>query len=478
MKKLIHILIAANLALVSLVLATGVVNAWIHGFSYAASCSTFPVSIVCGGTGLQVPAQVNVYNYLNSSQLNAVQSGVNTTDVSSAISNAIASCPAAGCDLYFPQGYYYSSTCNFTISVPTRVHGDGSRSNDNNTPNAVSSVACAASSQNLFVVTANYGKFENIALVDTTGVSRTAGAAIQVKNSNSDNLQGVSYDDVFVEGFYIGFDIQVSYSWHMRDVLAQDAVEYEVSIQNTANQDDGDYTISDSNFFGLAGAPCDLYLSGGGGANIHGNKFESNTTTVVTGVCVATGATVSSQISIVNNHFENMSGPAISWTSQFVGGMIASNFIRVNTNNQPAIAMSNCGSRSSTLIGPNFIYLNNQTAAITLSSCNNVNIAQQQVQVGVGETTAAPNTWVSASSSTVANAGLATPFVLGATSQYDNLYNGSGSSAIPTCNSGAAGTEAWVSDGKASPTYLSTYAAADGAATQKVACNGSNWQYH
>lgn len=56
-------------------------------------------------------------------------------------------------------------------------------------------------------------------------------------------------------------------------------------------------------------------------------------------------------------------------------------------------------------------------------------------------------------------------------------YNGAGGSAIPTCNSGAAGSYALVTDGKASPTAGSNYAAADGAAKQAVWCNGANWLY-
>lgn len=81
------------------------------------------------------------------------------------------------------------------------------------------------------------------------------------------------------------------------------------------------------------------------------------------------------------------------------------------------------------------------------------------------------NAWI-ACSGTGTN-GLATANRL----QAVTAYNGSGGSAIPTCNAGAAGSFATVSDGKASPTAGSAYAAADGAATQAVWCNGSGWVY-
>ena len=61
--------------------------------------------------------------------------------------------------------------------------------------------------------------------------------------------------------------------------------------------------------------------------------------------------------------------------------------------------------------------------------------------------------------------------------QPQTLYNGSGGSAIPGCGANQAGSIATVSDGKASPTANTAYAAGDGAAKQPVWCSGSGWVY-
>jgi len=62
--------------------------------------------------------------------------------------------------------------------------------------------------------------------------------------------------------------------------------------------------------------------------------------------------------------------------------------------------------------------------------------------------------------------------------QPQTQYAGSGGSAIPTCNSAMAGSIATVSDGKTSPTYLSAYAAADGAKQRSVVCLENAWVYN
>lgn len=67
----------------------------------------------------------------------------------------------------------------------------------------------------------------------------------------------------------------------------------------------------------------------------------------------------------------------------------------------------------------------------------------------------------------------------GATLQANFLYSGSTGLAIPSCAAVVGVAWALVTDGKASPTTGTVYAAADGAAKQPVYCIGGNasWFY-
>src|SRR5881394_1459545 len=58
------------------------------------------------------------------------------------------------------------------------------------------------------------------------------------------------------------------------------------------------------------------------------------------------------------------------------------------------------------------------------------------------------------------------------TSQQSTGYSVAGT-PLPTCNAGAKGTFAWVSDAT-TPTYLATYAGS-GAVVAPVFCNGTSW---
>ena len=268
---------------------------------------------------LQELAGFTTFGWFNVKAYGAIGDG--TTDDTTAINDAIAALIAAGRGvLYFPSGTYKATAGLTTISVPALIRGDGSANYDGDEP--ISQVLCTSATANLFTVTAEHAKFENIALKNTAGGTPSAGSAISTQGAHLE--QRVDYDGVVIHRFWIGFDIRVGGQWTMHDCFVYDPVKYAVKIQNTVNDDAGDWVISDSEFSADAfAADAAIRIESSGGGKINNCKINVGyppTNTFVNGIELGVTAGVDTIILMVTNcSIENVSGHGISVTSATTG---------------------------------------------------------------------------------------------------------------------------------------------------------------
>lgn len=319
-------------------------------------------------------SNINVFSYLSVAQQAAVLGGTNTTDVTAPISAAINSCPSNGCQLYFPPGYYYTSTCNFTLANAVTILGGGSRALDGT--GYVSVIACAAGSSSLFTVTAPYALFSQIALLDVAG-SRTAGSAVLVNDSTNVN-QKVDYTQFMADGFYDTIDIRVGNSWSMTSSVIQNSKHYGIRIQNTVNADAGDWFIgSGVNIYPANGAVAGVrYESSGGGKLGPGLKFTPNSGTFANCISVNFGSTTSTQMTIADVHCEGVSAAGFDITNtNWLGFDIHDNYVRTNSVTAAAI---NINGLARGHIGPNILVGNGGAVAIATTNMSNVSIDIQK----------------------------------------------------------------------------------------------------
>ena len=205
---------------------------------------------------------INVKNY------GALGDGSN--DDTTAIANAIAAIPSTGGVLYFPPGTYKTSG-GFTLAYPTKVIGCGMGNFDGA---AITQINCTSSNTALFTVTADYSKFENISLENTYAGTPTSGSA-GIKTNGTYLEQKVDYDSVSIYGFYINFDIEVGAQWTANDIFSMNPVKYGMKIQNTVNNDGGDWSIVNSNFNTIDyNADAAIRIESSGGGKINGVKIN------------------------------------------------------------------------------------------------------------------------------------------------------------------------------------------------------------
>lgn len=332
-----------------------------------------PPSGGSSGSG-PIPA-INVASCLSAAQLTAVQSGGNTTDVTACINSSIATCnTAARCKLYFPAGYYYSSTCNLTaLTAAVTVQGDGTRSLDGT--QIVSTVACGTNAVPLFTVNSLIGLFRDIGLLSTGFTPASGSSAIIVNNGASNNLQEVNYENIQVDGFYDSVDVRVGNSWHLMYSVLQNCVHWCVRVQNTVLADAGDWSIAYNNIYPASAALAGVRMESSGGAKIVHNQIVANSGTIVDCINVDTTGHNSEQIEISGNKCESSTGIPINvvrgWSLMKINDNTLKSSVAGVVN--PAIFCSTC---TNTIIQGNA--LQGSGNAITLVSANLLTIGCNQ----------------------------------------------------------------------------------------------------
>lgn len=165
--------------------------------------------------------------------------GNGTTDDTASINSAIAQLNAVGRGvLYFPVGTYKTTASLTTITANCTVLGDGSQAGYGGPVSLINSTSTTAP---VFTSTAAYTRYERLAIVNTAGAAKTAGAAI-VAGSGAWN-QRTMYDDLYIANFYDGIDSRGGTYWTMRDCVIFDSYRYGIRIRNTADPDAGDWLL-------------------------------------------------------------------------------------------------------------------------------------------------------------------------------------------------------------------------------------------
>lgn len=263
--------------------------------------------------------------------------GDGSTDDTAAVNLAIAALNTATKGvLYFPAGTYKCTSALTTITASGTILGDGMGAYDGSA--YVSAVLQTSATANLFTITGKTVLFRDIGLFNTNAGTPSAGAGIQV--SGAFIGQKVDLDSVVVSGFYINVDRQVGSQWVNHNVWNWKAVLYGEKIQNTVNQDAGDWEISGCNYYADTHNPTALIRQeGAGGGKIVGSKFNGHSGATATNsllVAIPTGR-ATSVLTVAGNSFENMSGDAILITTTGTGQVgafaIAGNQFGLYSNN-------------------------------------------------------------------------------------------------------------------------------------------------
>ena len=193
--------------------------------------------------------------------------GDGSTNDQTAVYTASQQIPETGGVLYFPPGEYMLTDA-IALANPTLIMGCG-MGNIPSEPSygckGITTINQTINNKGGFIVTAIYAKFQNIAIINSSAYASTSGAGIQT--SGADIQQRVDYDSVSVDGFWIDIDVQVGATWTGRSLFIANPQKYGIKIQNTVNNDAGDWAISDSDFYAYsyaADAAIRIESSGGG----------------------------------------------------------------------------------------------------------------------------------------------------------------------------------------------------------------------
>jgi len=250
--------------------------------------------------------------------------GDGTTDDTAALNLAIAAFNAMGRGrLHFPAGTYKITAALTTITAQGVISGDGmSIGTTTKMPlaeeanNFGTKITCTSATADVFTVTAQALKFQDLVIVNTAATTPSAGSGIKVAGTHSN--QKVDFESVGVEGFYINFDVQVGYTWTMHNCSVMSPVLYGVRINNSVTVDAGDWAISDTSLFqGYYDSSEAIRVEGAGGGKIVNVKINSYLFTFDDGIKVVPANTVIMAIS--NTSIENVRGYGINIAASSLG---------------------------------------------------------------------------------------------------------------------------------------------------------------
>jgi len=309
--------------------------------------------------------------------------GNGSTDDTAAVSSAITALTSgSGGVLYFPRGSYKTSG-GFYITVPTMVMGDGNADSHSDVllPNATTRLLCTSASANLLTLNSAGCSIRDIALINTTSGSTTAGAGLVVANRD-DNMH---ISRVSVSRFYNCIDVQTAFMWRMDGCLIINPFHYGLKIADSYNPDWGDFSISNTEFTSgsFDGATAIRHESGGGMymANCKIDGWKATTSGSVHRFAHAydlspAGTTSSSIIEMANCSLENVSGDVISvntsgstnWKFLIFNGLQFG--LYAITGHAIKLSSDTLGNLSNVLISNNIFYTDYGSAASAVDLTN------------------------------------------------------------------------------------------------------------
>jgi hypothetical protein len=247
--------------------------------------------------------------WINVKSYGAVGDGIE--DDTESIQDAIDVIPSTGGVLYFPPGTYKTSG-GFTLSYPTTIMGGGKGTRDG-TSNAISKVTCTSATESLFTLAAHGSSVNNIALVNSSGTTPSAGAGITVTAGDLTN-----FVDVSVKGFWIDIDIQDGAEWTMRGCWLISPVKYGLKIDHADFDDAGDAKISDCAIYSdTYNADAGIRYIGSSGLKITNLKINKalDEKKFVHGIDIYSASQTFGILLIANSSIENVTGNAINLTT-------------------------------------------------------------------------------------------------------------------------------------------------------------------
>lgn len=281
---------------------------------------------------------VDVFHFATGPDQTSISAGTGN-DVTYAVTAAIAALPAKGGVLYFRPGRYVTSG-GFTISKNCWVLGCGQNYYGAAT-DYITQVEDSIGNNVLFTVTADFCQFENITLVCTATASSGSSAVLVNTNAVSQPLTFLAqcnYDRVTTQGFYDAVDVRVATQWTAHQCNFIRFAHWGMRLQNTINNDAGDWYVDGCFFSCAAGAAAAIRYESGGGGKITNNKILNDSGHFTNGISIDTsGATASGQIKIEGNIIEQCTGAPISinftgWnTLDIYGNVLICSFVTANS---------------------------------------------------------------------------------------------------------------------------------------------------
>lgn len=202
--------------------------------------------------------------------------GNNSTDDTASIYAAINAMPISGGELYFPPGTYIIGE-PINVTKPMTIEGAGmagTTSTSSLSTAAITALVMSTTTGTVFDVTATTTTFRNLSIINSNNSTKTAGNAIHVHAASPNIWQKVDYDSILTYGFYTDISSESGAYWVMNNVYIAAPTKYGLYIQDTNNQDAGDWSISNSSFVPSIGNPdAAIYIAGSGGGKIVNTKI-------------------------------------------------------------------------------------------------------------------------------------------------------------------------------------------------------------
>lgn len=189
-------------------------------------------------------------NKQNGFMVNVVDYGADSTghtDCTTAIQNALDAVPIKGAIVFFPAGKY-KTVGGLTINYNTTILGaNGNFSVDfTGTPHfdtVGSVILCTSATNNLFTVNSSGCQFQNIALINTSITTPSAGASIYLDNAGT-----LKIHDCTIDGFWNNIDLINGLYWNISASSFVNPVNYNLYIHSPSYPDWGCNSLTTSYF--------------------------------------------------------------------------------------------------------------------------------------------------------------------------------------------------------------------------------------
>ena len=236
-----------------------------------------------------------------------------STDNSVAFAAAIATIPAQGGTLFIPRGNYLF-TATLTINKHITIIGEGMAKFYGYY--SATKIICTTNID-VWKITAGGVTIEKVGFEYTGGTTATSARALwfyatDVTTGTFSNAiaKSSTLRDVSVRDFYNGVYYEKAAVWTIDNCMIANTVNYGVYITNTINLDEGDWSISNTQFYTqyTTGSSYGIYQIGSGGGKIINCKFNGNGGM---GTCLYSSLAASSILLVSNSSFENFNIEAI-----------------------------------------------------------------------------------------------------------------------------------------------------------------------